>query len=235
MRKLCTLTLAVVLFASLYLAGCDSITSTGPTASERNEVGDIDINAVGQSLFAGKADKTDVCHKRDDQDYILISVADAAFPSHAEHGDGGIGDPVPDMLGFIFDENCVPVDCPCWDAADLLSITVANHLTGGNSCSTAEIVFTLPFGAFIQNAVSRPTVEGGFAASRAGAFFTDPACFTRDFDPFVLLITVAEADACIQQVVDRCAAVLDFLPPPQSAAAKAPSVVLDPSSIWGSQ
>ena len=223
MRKLCTLTLVTVLFAGLFLAGCDTTMTTEPSISEQ----------VGESLSAAKGAKIDICHKRDGQGYISINISVNAEAAHRAHGDGQVGDPVPGMPGFTFDEDCVPVEaCPCWDAADLLSVTAANQL-GFNSCSSFFI--PLPFGAVIQNVPgSTPGVEGGFVAGQAGTFGPGPVCGTRDLPPFSLAITAEEADACIQQIADRCAAIGDPLPPPPSAAAKAPSVVLDPSSIWGS-
>jgi len=230
MRKLCTLTLVTVLFAGGWLAGCD--TTMAPN-------GDIATSEqAGEALSAAKsAAKIDICHKRDKQGYISINISVNAEAAHRAHGDGQVGDPVPDLPGFIFDENCVPVEaCPCWDAADLESVTAANHRQF-LSCSTAFTLPPFPDGAHIQNFVFTPGVEGGFSAVQAGFFDPDPVCLTRDLPPFFLVITAAEAAACIQQIADRCAAIGDPLPPPPSAAPKAPSAPSepgDPSSIWGS-
>jgi hypothetical protein len=90
--------------------------------------------------------------------------------------------------------------CPCWEGSELRSVTAANQrVTGGPSCvgSGGNVV--------IQNTPgSTPGVEGGFAVfSNAEASF----CATRDLPPFGLVITAAEAEACGQQIRDRCAAI----------------------------
>jgi len=85
--------------------------------------------------------------------------------------------------------------CPCWDEAELQSVTAANQLTGA-SCVAA------PNGILIQNVPgSTPGVEGGFAAVPGGT------CFTRDLPPGSLTITPAQAESCIQQIQNRCAAI----------------------------
>lgn len=92
----------------LTLAACDAgLTDAGDAA-------------VADALTTNVAEKTDLCHKRDDQGYMLISVADASLEAHELHGDGAVGDPVPGQEGFVFDDECVPVedgptviaDCP---------------------------------------------------------------------------------------------------------------------------
>ena len=108
------------------------------------------------------------------------------------------------------DDGCEPpLPCPCWAESDLLSVTAANHLAA-NSCSA---VSNLPLAAIIQNdqELNDPEVEGGFTA-----FASDQAtslCATRDFEPFLRLISAGEAAACITQIASRCAAIGDPLTP----------------------
>jgi hypothetical protein len=88
-------------------------------------------------------------------------------------------------------------------------VTAENHLAE-NSCSA---VSTLPIAAIIQNdqELNDPEVEGGFTA-----FASDQApslCATRDFEPFLRLISAGEAAACITQIASRCAAIGDSLTP----------------------
>jgi alpha-tubulin suppressor-like RCC1 family protein len=80
----------------LMLAACDAGDPTGPLGAP-----------VALSAAMGK---TDVCHRKADGDFTKISVADAAYETHIAHGDGGIGDPVPGMEGYNFDDACQPVE-----------------------------------------------------------------------------------------------------------------------------
>ena len=70
----------------------------------------------------GRAPKVDICHGTGNGSFHLINVSQNAEPDHRAHGDGQVGDPVPGMEGYEFDEGCVPVPsvtCPCFSAADL--------------------------------------------------------------------------------------------------------------------
>jgi hypothetical protein len=82
--------------AVLSLAACD--------AGDPTSVLDAPI-----ALSAGMA-KSDVCHRSSQGDFKKISIADAAYDTHIAHGDGGIGDPVPGMAGYTFDDACQPAE-----------------------------------------------------------------------------------------------------------------------------
>lgn len=99
--------------------------------------------------------------------------------------------------------------CPCWEEAALQSVTAENQLDPGlTSCVPTE------GGAVIQNIPgSTPGVEGGFAAFTDGV--TDGVCLTRDLPPFLLEITAEEAEACGQQIRDRCEAIGTPIPTPE--------------------
>ena len=60
---------------------------------------------------AGQA-KVDLCHAEGNGSYHKISVAEAAYAKHIEHGDAKVGEAVPGTDGKIFDETCEVVDAP---------------------------------------------------------------------------------------------------------------------------
>jgi hypothetical protein len=95
--------LAAVSLAVLFLlAGCDAVDPAAPGASHTAGV-----------LSANRTHRVNVCHRRDGQGYILISVADAAYNTHIAHGDAGPGEEVPGTDGtYRFDDSCVPVAIP---------------------------------------------------------------------------------------------------------------------------
>jgi hypothetical protein len=67
------------------------------------------------SVLAGQ-NKIDVCHSEGNGSYHMITIAEPAYPSHVNHGDAGVGEPVPGASGFVFDEDCNVVEvvsCPC--------------------------------------------------------------------------------------------------------------------------
>ena len=70
---------------------------------------------MANSAFAAAA-KTDVCHFTNGTPlFNLINVADPAIDSHIEHGDALIGEPVPGMPGFVFNEVCDAIPEPIQD------------------------------------------------------------------------------------------------------------------------
>lgn len=59
-----------------------------------------------QALAASPA-KSDICHiSKSSGRYTLRSITDTAFERHLAHGDVRVGDPVPDMDGYVFAEDC---------------------------------------------------------------------------------------------------------------------------------
>ena len=57
-------------------------------------------------------EKVQVCHKTGNGSFHLISISINAESAHVAHGDGEPGDPVPNMTGFIFGDNCTPTTAP---------------------------------------------------------------------------------------------------------------------------
>jgi hypothetical protein len=64
------------------------------------------------SVSAGPSDKVGVCHLNDLGGYMMIQVSSKALPAHLAHGDGLPGDPVPNMDGYMFVEDCSVVELP---------------------------------------------------------------------------------------------------------------------------
>ena len=64
--------------------------------------------------------KVDICHYEAESDsFKRISVSENAEQKHfANHGDGNPGGEFPSMDGYVFDEECVPVGCPCGPLAN---------------------------------------------------------------------------------------------------------------------
>ena len=129
MKKLCTITLCSVLFAGLYLAGCDTTTISN---------GDIDSSEqVGEQQSAAKVAKIDICHKRNGNPFILIHIAESAKPAHIAHGDLFPGDAVPGMAGFIFDDDCDTIESVVCVDEDDRQLTEA-ELCGGTVYLTLQ-------------------------------------------------------------------------------------------------
>ena len=58
-------------------------------------------------VSAGQA-KLLVCHARGNGSFGPVVVAQPAYQSHLDHGDGEVGGPVPGSVGHVFDEECLP-------------------------------------------------------------------------------------------------------------------------------
>lgn len=102
-RPMKNLSFLTVGLAAVALAGCESTTQPPIESDEL-------MPLIGQASGGGGMSRTAICHKRDHQGYILITVATAALSSHLKHGDGGVGDAVPGRAGYVFDESCMPVE-----------------------------------------------------------------------------------------------------------------------------
>jgi hypothetical protein len=120
--------------ALLLLAGCDSVDTLGPEGASP---------AIDAAAGAAPA-RAAVCHLTDTGDYIKITVSSRAYAAHVRHGDGGIGEAVPGMPGFTFDEDCNPFsDEPIepvllWDNGSI--VTHPGGGFGGADLSMADMV-----------------------------------------------------------------------------------------------
>jgi len=61
---------------------------------------------LGQDTLPEEA-KVELCHRTGNGSYHLIEVSVNAEPAHRAHGDGKIGDPVPDSPGKFFGPGCI--------------------------------------------------------------------------------------------------------------------------------
>lgn len=71
-------------------------------------------------------DKRAVCHVTGNGSAHLINVSRRALVAHATHGDGTPGSDVVGMKGFVYDDDCVPVEdgilAGCFDSAFFLDL-----------------------------------------------------------------------------------------------------------------
>lgn len=90
--------LTTLMITAGFLAGCSG------------EIGSpADLDGTGSGLIPAQWNgKVELCHKRGNGTYGLISVGTAAERAHRAHGDGAVGDLVPDRPGHIFGEDCAP-------------------------------------------------------------------------------------------------------------------------------
>jgi len=104
---------------ALTVAACDSGMAPAP---------EIAPELAANDAFSKQPPPIDLCHyDAVTATYFSITVrTPQAEAAHRIHGDGKVGDAVPGMGGFVFDENCQPVSvgasCPCYNAADLEAI-----------------------------------------------------------------------------------------------------------------
>jgi hypothetical protein len=80
-------------------------------AADQAAVDDAAVEkGIPRELIGGPRNKPKekaICHKtKGKNDYILISVADAAYKSHIKHGDGPVYGQVPGKIGYRFGDNC---------------------------------------------------------------------------------------------------------------------------------
>jgi len=59
--------------------------------------------------------RVEICHKTGSQGYKRTFLRETAVKGHLAHGDGFVGDPVPNQGGMEFDALCRPIGfCPAW-------------------------------------------------------------------------------------------------------------------------
>jgi len=94
---------------------------------------------VPTAAFA-KANKVDVCHLNDLGEWQVNSVSGNgnAVQAHLNHGDGLPGDPVPEMEGYSFDDNCVPVSDGD-PGIDIEKLTNGNDADGANDADVPQL------------------------------------------------------------------------------------------------
>ena len=93
-------------------------------------VGMLSLGVLNPSPGSAQQSKTESCHWNGT--YHLITMSKSNYPSHIGRGDGRVGDPVPRLPGFVFDEACnlVSISCPCTFTPEVYVNTVgANPAT----------------------------------------------------------------------------------------------------------
>ncbi|HSJ25538.1 MAG TPA: hypothetical protein VK929_12750 [Longimicrobiales bacterium] len=163
--------------ALLFVAGCsDHDLPTQPVYA-------------GNPLHSQSQSRVDVCHVNGDGTYSRITVADAAYSSHVDHGDQSPGEDVPGRPGHVFDAECRMVELPSTPIG-----------SGGGTVVAADgaVEFDFPVNALnedldiIVQAVSDPLSSPGmvpglvFRFLPSGTQFGAPVTLTVQYDPATL-------------------------------------------------
>jgi hypothetical protein len=75
-------------------------------------------------------EKKAICHKDEEvSDYVRINIAEPAWETHLAHGDFTVGEDVPEMIGYGFDDDCQPVEC-IGDLVGLQNAVLVAHTSG---------------------------------------------------------------------------------------------------------
>jgi hypothetical protein len=93
----------------LIIGGCNNLTDVEPTDALQSQISQSET-----ATFSNAQTRVDVCHLNGKGEYSKITVADAAFETHIEHGDGAVGDPYPGMTDHIFGDDCEPIFDGTW-------------------------------------------------------------------------------------------------------------------------
>jgi len=101
---------AAVLETQSYVAALNRGERTPKRPVESGRTSPASLGGTAGPLQAMGQTKVDICHRTEGtNEFILISIADPAVETHIAHGDGRVGDPVPKLEGYVFDETCTPV------------------------------------------------------------------------------------------------------------------------------
>ena len=139
----------------------------------------------------------EVCDEESGAAYGLCTAfceamdCDSSAPQASERACNRVGDRFVQLTGAL--PPCLQT-CPCWDAADLNSVTADNQ-------DLFSCIATDGGGLVIQNDGSTPGVEGGFVTI---AFEGLQLCSTRDLPPFAVEITTDEFATCTATIAARC-------------------------------
>jgi hypothetical protein len=184
---------ALLLLAALGLAACDA---DSPLST--------DIEPPPTAL-AFAAARLPVCHltSSETNEYVPIEVAEPAFDVHIAHGDAAIGDPVPDMEGYVFGDACQPVaaTCPCFDADDLALLDFGSNAPDFLDM-LAEVEFRLT--TLSTHSLSLGPVIGYDSGREVGLCTFDPI-YSGSSSSAVIRddLTRAETEACRVLIYDE--------------------------------
>jgi hypothetical protein len=78
----------------------------------------LSLGLMRPALVTAEQEKQDLCHSEGNGTWHIITIPEPAWQTHYDHGDAGVGEEVPGVEGYVFDEECnlveVVVDeCPC--------------------------------------------------------------------------------------------------------------------------
>lgn len=168
---------SLILLLLLLTVGCsDQVLTSGPAYD-------------GEPMYSQAKAGVDVCHVNDEGVYSRITVADAAYSSHVDHGDQSPGGDVPGIPGHVFDAECRVVELPSTPVGPDGGTVVA---------ADGAVEFVFPNGALseevdiIVQAVSDPLNSPGMAPGLtfrflpSGTQFEVPATLTVRYDPAAL-------------------------------------------------
>ncbi|MDH3223950.1 MAG: hypothetical protein OEO23_09550 [Gemmatimonadota bacterium] len=105
-------------------------TTVGPNSDDPSLTEAFSISEPRALSEAGQP-TVEICHALGNGGWQLITVAEASSPGHDGHGDGVPQGNVPEMVGYRFDENCVP-------EARTISGTKFNDLDGNGTRDSGE-------------------------------------------------------------------------------------------------
>lgn len=176
----------IIASAATILAGCGN-GAKNPTAPSATSLSVPSPAAPGEAVAQGTS-KIDICHRTEGaREFVLISVAAASVDAHLRHGDGRVGDPVPNQPGMVFGADCSPIPASVtavldqsFDAPSFLSFgfggdtQLAQTFTVGVTGVLTRIDIEIRRDAGIPDVVLdvRPTTGGVPVASDAAALVT---------------------------------------------------------------
>ena len=74
--------------------------------SPSGQVSDSDASHYFGQMPGDEGPKVKLCHRTGNGEYVPIEVGLSAEPAHRAHGDGQVGEEVPDMTGKVFGAGC---------------------------------------------------------------------------------------------------------------------------------
>jgi hypothetical protein len=105
--------------------------------------------------------KIDICHYDEDFDrYKAKRIAPSAEADHRAHGDAQVGEAVPGMAGFVFDDNCAPVRLPT-------TLTLVKTVINDDGGGAVETDFQASISGIgeVDWSVATPLNAGSYTAS----------------------------------------------------------------------
>lgn len=171
--RLSSLTLVILLLAG----GCSDQIVTSEPAPE------------GTPLLSQAQARVDVCHVNGDGSYSRITVADAAYSTHLDHGDQNPGGDVPGNPGHVFDDDCRAVALPSTpigpDGGTVVGADDKLELSFSKDALTEEVSIVVQE---VGDPVNSPGMVPGlvFRLLPSGTQFGAPVTLTIRYDPNAL-------------------------------------------------